>query len=235
MSDVATATKIAALEDHVLRLLAENVRLSNEAAEVRQDLANYRVRLERSETVLESTRNSIITACTGSGCLNAHELRKALDKERDDHANTTRALHNVSKWVHGEDFRAEYPTATAMRNALITERERCGVLELALQAAAGKFKHIAENWGNSGDACALSDAVSEMQMEASQAETDTRHALDAAKFVGGGALARNQPCGCVVCQCEDDNQCQGCGAKHCGTHPVGEIPNKKFVGGGCNG
>lgn len=53
----------------------------------------------------------------------------------------------------------------------------------------------------------------------------------AAKFVGGGTLARNQPCGCVVCQCKDDNQCHGCGAKHCGTHPVGEIPNKKFVGG----
>lgn len=29
-------------------------------------------------------------------------------------------------------------------------------------------------------------------------------------------LARNQPCGCVVCICEDDVQCQGCGAKNCG-------------------
>jgi hypothetical protein len=38
-------------------------------------------------------------------------------------------------------------------------------------------------------------------------------------------LAKYQPCGCVVCSCEDDIQCTGCGAKNCGTHKVGEIPN----------
>ena len=38
-------------------------------------------------------------------------------------------------------------------------------------------------------------------------------------------LARVQYCGCIVCACENDEQCLGCGAKHCGTHPVGEIPN----------
>ena len=37
------------------------------------------------------------------------------------------------------------------------------------------------------------------------------------------ALAKYQKCGCIVCTCEDDYQCQGCGAYHCGTHPVGEI------------
>ena len=26
-----------------------------------------------------------------------------------------------------------------------------------------------------------------------------------------------QPCGCVVCSCQDDAQCHGCGAKNCGT------------------
>lgn len=36
-------------------------------------------------------------------------------------------------------------------------------------------------------------------------------------------LAKYQPCGCVVCTCEDEYQCQGCGAKHCGTHPIGEL------------
>lgn len=42
-------------------------------------------------------------------------------------------------------------------------------------------------------------------------------------------LAKNQPCGCVVCTCEDERQCQGCGARHCGAHPVGEIPNPAHV------
>lgn len=34
---------------------------------------------------------------------------------------------------------------------------------------------------------------------------------------------KNQPCGCVLCTCEDERQCQGCGAKHCGNrtnHPA---------------
>jgi hypothetical protein len=41
-------------------------------------------------------------------------------------------------------------------------------------------------------------------------------------------LARIQPCGCVVCRCEDPRQCHGCGAKSCGTHPVGEIPSPVY-------
>lgn len=28
-------------------------------------------------------------------------------------------------------------------------------------------------------------------------------------------LAREQPCGCVVCVCDDDERCYGCGAKNC--------------------
>lgn len=41
-------------------------------------------------------------------------------------------------------------------------------------------------------------------------------------------LARNQPCGCVICVCEDDEQCQGCGARSCGNHPVDEMPNPVY-------
>ena len=29
-------------------------------------------------------------------------------------------------------------------------------------------------------------------------------------------LARVQPCGCVVCYCENQERCLGCGAKKCG-------------------
>jgi len=38
-------------------------------------------------------------------------------------------------------------------------------------------------------------------------------------------LIKHQKCGCIVCTCEDEKQCHGCGAKHCGTHVLGEIPN----------
>ena len=41
-------------------------------------------------------------------------------------------------------------------------------------------------------------------------------------------LARNQPCGCVICICEGDDRCSGCGAKNCGNHLPGEIPNPVF-------
>lgn len=34
-------------------------------------------------------------------------------------------------------------------------------------------------------------------------------------------LAKNQPCGCVVCTCEDEVRCHGCGAHKCGK-PVDE-------------
>lgn len=41
-------------------------------------------------------------------------------------------------------------------------------------------------------------------------------------------LAKHQPCGCVICTCEHETQCQGCGGHHCGTHPVGQIPNPAY-------
>lgn len=42
------------------------------------------------------------------------------------------------------------------------------------------------------------------------------------------ALTKYQPCGCVICTCEHETQCQGCGANHCGTHPVGQIPGPVY-------
>lgn len=131
MSDeLPTATRIAALEDHVLRLLAENVRFVNEATDLRERL--------------DSTRHSIITACTGSGCLNAHELRQALDRER----------------------------------------ERCGVLEREVRAARDWINVHMSHYSH-GQRSKNDHEAAEWLEEAAK-ETDTRHALDAAKFVGGG-------------------------------------------------
>jgi hypothetical protein len=42
-------------------------------------------------------------------------------------------------------------------------------------------------------------------------------------------LARDQQCGCRVCNCENEYQCQGCGATNCGTHPAGQIPNPIYI------
>jgi len=44
----------------------------------------------------------------------------------------------------------------------------------------------------------------------------------------GMRLAKHQPCGCVICTCEDDYQCQGCGARNCGKHLAGEIPTPVY-------
>jgi hypothetical protein len=37
-------------------------------------------------------------------------------------------------------------------------------------------------------------------------------------------LIRNQPCGCIICECSDEESCHGCGAKNCGTHSPGDFP-----------
>ncbi len=42
-------------------------------------------------------------------------------------------------------------------------------------------------------------------------------------------LTKHQPCRCVICTCEHETQCHGCGAKHCGTHPVGQIPEPVYI------
>ncbi len=42
-------------------------------------------------------------------------------------------------------------------------------------------------------------------------------------------LARYQPCGCILCSCEnEENKCRGCGTKHCGNHALGELPNPVY-------
>ena len=55
--------------------------------------SDHAAELARVEGERDSIANSIMAACTGSGCLNAHELRAALDRTTlralyAEHANT---------------------------------------------------------------------------------------------------------------------------------------------------
>ena len=67
-------------------------------------------------------------------------------------------------------------------------------------------------------------AIEAMRVAGGAAEF--QRAFDEAKIIAARkgevdepAYARRQPCGCVLCVCEDEIQCQGCGAVSCGTHP----------------
>ena len=53
----------------------------------------------------------------------------------------------------------------------------------------------------------------------------TNPAIDVEATIHAQVLAKHQPCGCVLCTCEDEERCHGCGAKNCGTHEVGKFPS----------
>lgn len=166
MSDVATAATMNALNVERLqlrasvealqalleerrayaeRLLSENVRLTNEAAEVRQELEQYRMRLV--------------------GALIASEGGDGQPSDALEYLRTCPTITSVMK----------------LRQALDRERERCGVLEREVRAYREWQRTKCDDNASSLDhwhACKALDAAT--------LETDTRHALDAAKFVGGG-------------------------------------------------
>ncbi len=76
----------------------------------------------------------------------------------------------------------------------------------------------------------LFDIASQSQAQDHIGDADKMddHVPDVGNMVQQGALAKHQPCGCVICTCEHETQCQGCGAKNCGNHAVGDIPNPVF-------
>lgn len=49
-------------------------------------------------------------------------------------------------------------------------------------------------------------------------------AYAAAKAKPQSYLSKNQPCGCVLCTCDNDDRCLGCRSKHCGNHTIGYFP-----------
>ncbi len=62
---------------------------------------------------------------------------------------------------------------------------------------------------------------------AAQMHTYARAAVEQASDTR--RLAKHQPCGCVVCTCGDEERCHGCGARSCGTHPVGALPSPVYA------
>ena len=188
MSDeLSNATRIAALEAEVVRLTAE---LQGE----REDLANAQTWIGGQDTFSDfhnagemrwalvqereksaSLSSSIIAACTGSGCLNAHELRAALDRERElaNRLDNDRA-HMTLRFT--EEATAHVNTLKELGR----ERERCFVLEREVL----KWRY-AEYISRAIENAAYLD-TERHELNAARTETDTSHALDAAKFVGGG-------------------------------------------------
>src|SRR5690606_3602352 len=41
-------------------------------------------------------------------------------------------------------------------------------------------------------------------------------------------IAKHQPCGRVICTCEDEQQCQGCGAKHYGRQALSRLTDPQL-------
>ena len=81
---------------------------------------------DRERSTRESLTRSIIAACEGTGCVNAYELRKKLErlkKERDDQAEAVRVLGRGlfnrcflgydHEWAAAEIARIQNPIARA--------------------------------------------------------------------------------------------------------------------------
>lgn len=94
------------------------------------------------------------------------QLTAALDSERAALADRN---------AYAERLLAEN---VRLNNEAATERERCGVLEREV----GKWRA----WCDAEDSVAISEPLLWQDVVNARHATDTRHALDAAKFVGGG-------------------------------------------------
>jgi len=93
-------------EEDILRLMAQ-VRHLEEANAYETGRANQLAAdLVSTKANLESLRWSIIAACKGTGCLNAHELRQRLDKAEDNLARCEHALSRANKYGKEADERA---------------------------------------------------------------------------------------------------------------------------------
>jgi predicted nucleic acid-binding Zn-ribbon protein len=100
--------------DEEINRLSQQVRSLKEQIEVLQDAHMHEIAranalahdLAITQANLESLRASIIAACAGTGCLNAHELRQRLDRAEDNLARCEHALSRANKYGKEADERA---------------------------------------------------------------------------------------------------------------------------------
>ena len=90
------------------------------------------------------------------------------------------------------------------------------------------FADFEEQGGRTGTLSMYFGSAEDCQAAADKLAELAEQMRDQQEALGEQSLSRNQPCGCVICVCEDDEQCQGCGAKSCGKHPADEIPNPVY-------
>ena len=106
-----------------------------------------------------------------------YKAKATLIDERD----TLRVERDASK-AREEAYRADVVQLTA---ELDRERERCGVLERECEWYR-KYQASVDTCDCGSDGCDVCDEAYE-NWQVARRKTDTRHALDAAKFVGGGS------------------------------------------------
>lgn len=122
MSDeLSNATRIAALEDYNQRLLSENVRLTNEAAEVRHELDNALNQGAWLTNQLDQCHTWIDGQNVRSDFQTATAMRAALDRERE---RCGVLEDEVKAWHAAEGLRKDEPHNEFMRLAEARFRTR---------------------------------------------------------------------------------------------------------------
>jgi len=184
MSDeLSNATRIAALEEQVRQLTADLDTSKREHGWVNDLVAvitkDNNATFDGINAALDAAGITFLDEDTYAACIGRLAAKR---DERNAYAERLLAenvrLSNdaafMRSFINNEDVRSDFQTVTQMRQALDTERERCGVLAaevLAWHAAEHLRKDEPHN--------------EFMRLAEARARTRETHALDAAKFVGG--------------------------------------------------
>jgi hypothetical protein len=139
----------------------------------------------------------------------AREASKKIRAMQGSSDNATRRAEKAEAELRDQTARAE--TACGEQTLAINELDNAG-----------------EGRGSDGEQRRVHHGIQALSKRAHDAERRYVTAEAEVERLKEPKLARHQPCGCVMCVCEDPVKCHGCGAKNCGTHPGGEIPHPVY-------